>query len=1021
MSFDLLKRVSFILFVFFCVGVLVSGQDKQIDKDKQLREQILSVYKTCGEKGLLDFFKKNRDKITNEFIVAFAEAGVKERKEEWLKACEIMARESKDEKTLADVLSQAGEYLRLIGDLKMAIEYCDKALLIYGNLNELIVQDKVNMGKGNIYLRKGIIYGYNYRNISAALELYDKALPYFEKSKDLRGQGRVYLRKGDIYFYTGDNSKSLEMYEKALVFFKKSRNLRAQGALYLRKGEVYFVAGNNQKSLEMYNAAQTFLKKTGNLFGHGNFYLQKGNVYQRLNKKLKALEMYNKALLFFEKAGSPNGIGAVYLEKGQIYFYSGENCKAFEMYNKASPFFKKTGNSIRQGDLFLRKGEYYLRIGDTSKAIEMFDKAMVLYERGRALLGQGNVCLWKSVIYCYTGENYKAIEMLGKALPFFEKAGEPLGQGNVYLKRGDIYHNIGYSSKALAMYDTSLFFYEKVENALVLGHLYLKKGIVYSYTGKNEKALGMFDKALQLFEKAGNPLGIGNVYLEKGNILLSINMNMKAVEMYEKALSNFEKVESLASQGVVFQNKGLFYFRICDYNKAFDMFNKALSFFEKTGEVNFGFYTFFYIAKIMVKQREIEKAQVFFEKVIANLERMRKQTGFSEMKRSFLEKVYEKYEETVLFMLENGYHKKGFKYAESMRSRVFLDKMGEGLAHLGKGLKLELKEQRDRLVGKLSALSKQMHETASKDEKKLAELKEQYQKTQYEFEDLLIKIRLNNPLYADVRYPQPITVPELQKETLKENEILVRYFIAPEKLYVFLVSEKNFKVIPLDIKEKEIEALVTQYLTALKENSSRRIKRYGKKLYEKTFQPLEKQIKTFSHRGHREHREKEDLKAQQDIIIIPDGDLAKIPFEALIVDNKTPGRPTFLIEKYRLKYIQSASILSVLRKHYQRNSKTNTFVGFGDPVYDYEKFAQAEMKALSGKKTKLNKSFLGVQGAIFQKSPLGAECKKEAAGSEEAGIEEEIREIHQTRFARAGGKLPRLKKSGEEVKAIAEL
>jgi CHAT domain-containing protein len=331
------------------------------------------------------------------------------------------------------------------------------------------------------------------------------------------------------------------------------------------------------------------------------------------------------------------------------------------------------------------------------------------------------------------------------------------------------------------------------------------------------------------------------------------------------------------------------------------------------------------------------------------------------------------YEDTVLFMLENNLFEKGFKYAESMRSRVFLDRMAEGLVRLDKGLNPELKKKHDNLVIKLSLLNKDIHQTVGgKDEKKLQELKEQYRKTEDEFDELLIKIRINNPLYASVRYPQPISVQELQKNVLKKGEILLRYFISPEKIYVFLVSQENFLVVPLKSNEKEISSIVETYLRSLKENNAGHVRRYGNMLYQKLFKPLES-----------------GLKKAGEIIIIPDGQLAKIPFESLVIDRKKAGQPVFILEKYRVKYVQSASILSVLRKYYQRDRETNSFIGFGDPVYDYENF-------------KLGKP---------EKGALTRNTKEE----------NEIKEIHRSRYARAGGILNRLQASGQEAKAIADL
>ncbi len=49
-------RIVFILILF--AGTFVFGQEKQDKEDKQLREEILSIYKSGGEQGLRDFVKK---------------------------------------------------------------------------------------------------------------------------------------------------------------------------------------------------------------------------------------------------------------------------------------------------------------------------------------------------------------------------------------------------------------------------------------------------------------------------------------------------------------------------------------------------------------------------------------------------------------------------------------------------------------------------------------------------------------------------------------------------------------------------------------------------------------------------------------------------------------------------------------------------------------------------------------------------------------------------------------------------
>jgi CHAT domain-containing protein/Tfp pilus assembly protein PilF len=844
-------KIVFSLILFF--GVIVFAQDKpvNVNENKQLREKILAVYQAGGKQGLRDFVQKNKDHISNKFIKDFAKAGKKESKEEWLKACQIIAEEKKEKKTLADVLYNTGEYFNWISENKKATDYYDRALFFYQKLNDLVGQGNVYWGKGRIYLNSGDYF--------RALEMIDKSLPFYEKAGHPIGLGDLYLGKGVIYFYSGDNSRALEMYDKALLFYEKA----------------------------------------GYTVGLGKVYFRKGDIYANIGDDSKALEMYDNALPFFKKAGYIIGLGYVYLGKGDIYFYTGDNSRALKMYDKALPFFEKASDPISQGNVYVNKGKIYSTIGDNLRALEMYEKALPLFEKASTPIGQGNVYLLKGSIYSSIGDDSRALEMIDKALLFFVKAREPGGQGSVYLL----------------------------------------KGIIYAHAGDNSRALEMYNKALPFYEKVGTPIGQGTVYYKKGVIYSRIGDNSRALEMYEKALLFYKKKRDIQSESKVLHGK----------------------------------------AKILVKLGKKYEALALFEKSIANLEKVRTQTAFSEMKQTFMEMAYRQYEETVLFMLKNKHYEKGFKYAESMRTRVFLDRMAEGLVRLDKGLPPDLEEKRDHLVTKLSRLSTEMHKTGGKKEKeKLTALEKQYRETEREFQELLVKIRITNPLYASVRYPRPVSVQTLQKTVLKENELLLRYFNSPAKLYVFVITPESFEVVPIAVNQKELKGTIKRYSLALDENNSRDIKRYGQILYRKLVKPLDKVIKK-----------------DRDIIIIPDEDLVKVPFETLIVDhdNKKTGPPVFLLEKYRINYIQSASLLWFLRKHYSNTGKiaAKGFIGFGDPVYDYENFKQGKPE----------------QGTLLRSASRG---KGNIA-----------REIHRSRYFRAGGIMDRLPQSGEEVRSIARL
>lgn len=960
------KKVSFVLILVLLTGLgtLVFGQEKtKTDKDKKMREEILSIYQSKGEKGLLDFVKKQGDKISNKFIVDFAEAGVNERKEKWLKVCEIMAEEKKDEKTLADVYYKMGTYFRYVTQYKNARDYYEKALPYYLKLND-------STGRGNVSMGIGIIHSLVGER-DKALKMYDKALHFFVQSNDLTGQGNLYFYKGMIYVLGGDFSTAQKMFQKSLFFFEKIGNSQGLGNVYRAKGDVRLYSGNLPGASEMYEKALPFFEKVGDNGGQGDVYQRRGIILHYSGDNTNAIKMYKKALVFYKKTGNLLSIGHVYRSIGNIYLTTGDNSGALGMYEKALSFFEKGGEPIAQGQGYLGKGNVYSYMGDYSNAHKMYDKSLFFFRKVGEPIGQGNVYYRKGDIFLHTGDKLKGLESLEKALHFFNKAGEPRGQGNVYFRKGDIYLKAGAISHAIKMYDEALSFFQKASNPLGQSNVYSRKGEIYLARGRQSSGAEFLNKALLFFEKAKDPLGQGNIHLQKAKMYSDIFDYTRALEMCGKALPFFEKVEDPLSIGNVFKNKGDILLKAGRQAKALEVYEKALALYEKHGYIEAESYVLYKKATVLVKSAKQDEAMLLFEKSIGNLEKVRVQTAFSEMKRTFMEKAYGQYEETVLFMLDNKYHDKGFKYAEAMRSRVFLDRMSEGLVKLDKGVLPELKKKRDNLTAKLSIIGKEIHKNAgNKDEKKLPALKEQYHEVENEFEELLVKIRLKNPLYASVKYPKPVSLQTLQEEVLKKGELLLRYFTSPEKLYVFLVSKEKFKVIPLDVKEEEIKKTIHRYLTAMKEKNSREVGKYGWILYKTLFKPLEKKINK-----------------NREIIISPDGLLERIPFESFVIGETKAGRPIYLLEKHRIKYIQSASVLSVLREHYRRDSKTKNFIGFGDPVYDYENFRQG-------------------------KPELGVPNPKKG---------DEIKEIHRGKYSREGGKLPRLKGSGPEVTIIADL
>ena len=361
----------------------------------------------------------------------------------------------------------------------------------------------------------------------------------------------------------------------------------------------------------------------------------------------------------------------------------------------------------------------------------------------------------------------------------------------------------------------------------------------------------------------------------------------------------------------------------------------------------------------------------FYEKGLALLEKERRMAVLPTMKESLMKKAYDQYEEAAVFAIERGFPEKAFFIVEGMKARGFLDLLSEGLVDLEKDVPLELKQHRDEIENRLSMLRKRRLGEAQKeapDEAEIASITNSVTKTEAELEDLQNHIRLRNAAYASVQYPEPVTVGELQK-IIKPDEVILEYFLSKKKAYCFMTKPDVFNVVTLPAETGEIERQVKMWLLAITSSARVGERASGTPLYSSLISPAGQLINGKS------------------LIVIPDGILARLPFETIPI--ATGKKMTYLLYTCPVKYVQSASVLKLLRTQYRKDGTNNSFIGFGDPVYDYESF-------IAGRPEK---------------------------GGSLKGFKEELDIACLTRdgYTRVGGKLNRLEGSGKEVQDIAGL
>ncbi|MEN6439971.1 MAG: CHAT domain-containing tetratricopeptide repeat protein [Syntrophobacter sp.] len=736
----------------------------------------------------------------------------------------------------------------------------------------------------------------------------------------------------------------------------------------------------------------------GDEAGEGDALHVLGQAERKLTNYTSALDWHERALALARKSGDSFREGRGLIDLADVYERQKDWQRAVDLYRRAASGFKmpacwrETSRALRQ------LGDVYTGGKDFVRAYEAYSRALSYAEAAQdaALMAEANDYLG----YCHRqlGDFERALQYHGAAFEISARLTDQTAASK---------------ARARALNHLGICYLETAERA-VSDKDEARGGELFSLAAKQEEdALKLAAEARDMWRQGYILRALSLIHLRRGMIL---NPNEAAAE-YREALDRADQALALASsmkeqewEGLALHQRGLAQLRLGQEAEGLATFQRALDLWERIGDLLSAGYANRFIARQFHEPHQrfaeaiasYERAQGAFRKIgdseseacvmtdmahahgalghkeeavrlydgaMAKLENVRSKAGLPEFRKALMGKVYDRYEEATLFMLENGLNDRAFKLAESMKARLFLDQLAEARVDPAKGIDPQLRKKRDRIEKDLSFIASGIIDELRKPspaEAEIHRLKERQEKLEAELDRLRKQIRLNNPLYSSVQYPEPITVSELQTKVLRDDEALIEYFLSKKGVFCFVVTREDFQVARIAVDE----AAVQNHVETLLENviqGPRRGEGFDRpaaaEIYDLLLRPFE-----WAMRG-------------RTLFIVPDGVLARLPFETLVVKDGDDWR--YFLENQTVKYLQSASVLAVVRALTKHNGGNDSFVGFGDPVFDYESFKSGKPEKGAGK------------------DPTG----RSAA----------------LRFAQSRGQLGRLESSGEEVRAIEHL
>jgi CHAT domain-containing protein/predicted negative regulator of RcsB-dependent stress response len=693
--------------------------------------------------------------------------------------------------------------------------------------------------------------------------------------------------QGDLLFNNHEYQEAAKHYSLMLDASRKLgiyRNPAMESDVHRKMANCHEMMGDYETALSHVRLAMEIDSLNNNLIGRIADCRQEGKILIYMGLSLNGIGSLEKALSLSEgmdqslKGINKLSIADNYLVLGQLYSVMGQSEKALEYTGKALALFIQANDGRGEMESNLTLANINSDLGDIFDAKRLTDLSM---KKAAGLnLGTSRHNQLLASVALKAGEYESALRYQEKALTEAEKYGimgqviwTTIGLGDIYSKLGDFNKAERYYKEARSLKDTI-----QMKTISIDASLNLRSGEVMS--------------ANEYFSSQGSYTGEAVSSLRIAEILMQKGRHDSAIIYLDQAGEKFRAARNREGMTNVFLNKGCILVDEGNFNAAqhfLDSASAAVDFPETVWQA------WFHLGRMYEGLSMDEKAVESYRNSISVIEKIRGHLTIDEFKSTYFDNKREVYDRLLRLLLRLNRPVEAFQVSEQARARAFYDILAnKKIDYKGSvpGDLISLEQEKRIEVQKLYKLLQRGDAATYGDEGSRSSALQQLRKTlssaQSEYEDIIRRVKLYNPAYAEMVAVQPVNLADLKAGIDEQTAVLI-YWISKNELIIWVITSSDIisKSIPID--EKSVSLMVETARQSIRSNSMDKIKSDLSLLYSVLIQPVE-----------------EDLAPYPDLVIIPNGALHFLPFQALM--NRSGE---YLVQKFNLIYAPSASVFIV--------------------------------------------------------------------------------------------------------------
>lgn len=767
---------------------------------------------------------------------------------------------------------------------------------------------------------------------------YQEAVSYYEKSLAMCAGNLECIASnknglGRVYEALGNDIKALPYYEEALKIERQrnngdgiATNLFNVGAIYYRQGIDY------EKSFSYLEESQRIFRELKDRGSLAIVFHYIGKVASSLGRYERALSSFNESIKINRELNDQQAVAANLNLIGNVYSSLGQYDKPLKHYQEALEINKKLNNQ-QEIAITLRN------IGDAYCDLVEHDKALAYYQNALNIQKKHNFRFDMAVTLTNTGAFYKDLNQYDKALSYYEgslKISRELDSSAMIATNlnntGNVYASLGRSDAALSYYHQALSIEKQLNRPHKMAITLNNIGMEHFRLGRYEQALHYLNEALRIERKLNNPHNIA----DRLNNIGAVYLRQKRYKEAETIFLERKGLEKrVAPNRLIHPGLETVYILTKKYDMALDLLTMPYRKPTWRSTPNYSMEYFIHYGHALKGKGLLKESVSMLLKAVSISEEMRQKVGEKESffagggyvsrlmpHRLLVSVLSERAMRGEVIDEEFKPYGKDFAsaalyFAELTKARTLLESMaGAARKHDEPEVPSEIKIKEDSILKQLSEIEDNWETAYKKGEAVFNRLLKRKEGLDKELNSLISEIRTKYPGYAAIKYPKPTPAGEL---ALKENEVLIEFALTGDEGYVFVIRKGGVsRIHRINIHREALEEKIKAFMEPLNTGKPSEFSiKASKELYEiLLFQALK------------------DIKDTEKLIIVPDGILGLLPFEALAIKGGKDYKDSLYIgDKWTITYSQSATALALTRLLKPSEAKKPLFA-LGNPVYD---------------------------------------------------------------------------------------